>query len=352
VSTLAFCLSLTSMSYAQEGESGPTPAQVRTAAEAFDKGREAYKLEDYVEAAEQFERADNNAPSSAAIELAIRARDKAGELDRAASLASLAVNRHPDDANLQKITPDILDRATKQLFALTASCDSPCDLTVGGKIVHGGASASRILFVKPGKLTVRAGWSDNRSETKQIDAEAGGQGELTFAAPAAAPAGAPSEATPAAEATVESAATSEDTGVTVSSTGWSPVVFWVGTGVTAVLGGVTIWSGVDTISNPGTERVERECKGQGESCPLYQEGRDKQARTNILLGATAGVGIATIVVGAFFTDWSGGAKQAAVGSVGSGARGEERLATAGKPSWQVYPWASLDGGGLSATGRF
>src|SRR6478752_2224449 len=106
IPALALVLSVSSYAQAQSG-SEPTPAQVRVAAEAFDHGREAYKAEDYVEAAEQFEKADSNAPSPAALELAIRARDKAGELDRAATLLALALKRHPDDENLLKLAPDL-----------------------------------------------------------------------------------------------------------------------------------------------------------------------------------------------------------------------------------------------------
>src|SRR5688572_21713046 len=107
VSVLALVLGAPLGAQAQEAAAEPTPAQVRTAAEAFDRGREAYKAEEYVEAAEQFEKADNSAPSSAAIELAIRARDKAGQLDRAATLLALALKRHPGDTNLTKLATDL-----------------------------------------------------------------------------------------------------------------------------------------------------------------------------------------------------------------------------------------------------
>src|SRR5688500_480260 len=183
VSVLALVISAPLGAYAQEAAAEPTPAQVRVAAEAFDRGREAYKAEEYVEAAEQFEKADNNAPSSAAIELAIRARDKAGELDRAATLLALALKRHPDDENLQKLSGDILRRAGEELFELSDSCDQACDLTVAGKIVHGPPETQRTIYVAPGALTVRAGWSDNRSDSKQVQAEAGAKGEMAFVAP-------------------------------------------------------------------------------------------------------------------------------------------------------------------------
>jgi hypothetical protein len=39
-------------------------------------------------------------------------------------------------------------------------------------------------------------------------------------------------------------------------------------------------------------------------CPAYQEGLSAQLRTNIALGVTGGMALATAVVGIFFTQWS------------------------------------------------
>jgi len=341
ISVLALVLSAGSIAHAQDGSSEPTPAQVRVAAEAFDKGREAYKSEDFVEAAEQFEKADSNAPSPAALELAIRARDKAGELDRAATLMSLALRRHPGEEGLLKIASDLSKRASTTLFELSASCDPPCDLTVGGKIVHGGPETERLLYIKPGTLTVRAGWSDNRSDSKQVQAEAGGKGEVRFVAPATAASKSMSKE-PDEPAAVAPPVPINDQPVVDGgkSSGWSPTVFFVGAGLTAVLGGVTVWSGLDTVNNPGTERVKNECGTQGESCALYQEGLSKQRRTNVLIGVTGVVGIATVLVGVLATDWSG--KKSA----------QEKASLHLRPRVAVAPWASIDGGGLQAVGRF
>jgi tetratricopeptide (TPR) repeat protein len=336
---LALAISVGATAHAQTA-SEPTPAQVRAAAEAFDRGREAYKAEEFVEAAEQFERADGNAPSSAALELAIRARDKAGELDRAATLLALALKRHPTDDNLQKLSVDLLKRARDKLFELNTTCDVPCDVTVGGKLIHGAPDTQRTIYVQPGALTVRAGWSDNRNDSKQIQAEAGAQGEARFVAPTAPAAqGLASETTTDAPELAGPADGERDGGATGKAAGWSPVVFFVGAGITAVLGGVTVWSGIDTINNPGADRVKTECATQGEACELYQEGLSKQRRTNVLIGVTAGAGVATILVGVLATDWTGGKTR-----VESAARL--------KPGMNVSPWASLDGGGLQAVGRF
>ena len=343
VSVLAMVLGTSGLSYAQAAGAEPTPAQVRVAAEAFDKGREAYKAEEYVDAAEQFEKADSNAPSSAALELAVRARDKAGELDRAATLLALALKRHPDDENLQKLSPDILKRAAEKLFEVSATCDQACDLTVGGKIIHGAPDTQRTIYVTPGALTVRAGWSDNRSESKQLQAEAGGKGEVSFAAPATA------ASTSMAKEPTEQVAPepvtdpTTDQGPAKKSGGLPPAVVFVGAGLTAVAGGITIWSGLDTVNNPGADAVKKACAGRGESCPEYQEGLSKQKRTNVLIGVTAGLGAITLVIAAVATDWSGGK------SSESAPQGSAKLK---RRSLDVAPWASLDGGGLQAFGRF
>jgi hypothetical protein len=342
VSVISLVLSTTLIVRAEDAGAEPTPAQVRAAAEAFDRGREAYKAEEYVEAAEQFEKADNSAPSPAALELAIRARDKAGEIDRAATLLALALKRHPGESNLLKLATDLDKRVKAELYMLTANCDTPCDLTVGGKIVHGPPDTQRTLFVQPGTIVIRAGWADNRSDSKQVQAEKGGQGEVSFVTPAS-PEGeamAKEAVEPVAPPPIDPAAT-KDEGAVKKSGGWPPTIFFVGAGLTAVVGGITIWSGVDTVNNPGADKVKEECGDQGESCALYQEGLSKQRRTNILVGVTAGVGVATILVGIFATDWSGG-KSAAP------AEAAKRL----KPGVDVSPWASLDGGGLQAVGRF
>jgi hypothetical protein len=109
-----------------------------------------------------------------------------------------------------------------------------------------------------------------------------------------------------------------------------------------VAGGVTIWSGIDTVNNPGADAVKQGCVGQDESCALYQEGIGKQNRTNILIGVTAGLAAVTVVIGAFATNWGGG----------KAAPARQDTARRLGPSFDVAPWASIQGGGLQAFGRF
>jgi len=347
-SVAAFALVLHSAGFAHAAEeaSEPTPAQVRTAAEAFDRGREAYKTEDYVEAAEQFESADSNAPSAAALELAIRARDKAGQLDRAATLAALALARHPDDPNIQKIAPPIVERAKSELFALTLKCDEACDVTVGGKIAPGRRATDRTVFLLQGTYTVRAGWSGDRSLSKSVEASKGASGTLEFRAPEVVVASAPVVA----PVTPPPSDKPADDRAQSGSGKLPPAVFWVGVGLTAVMAGTTVWSGIDTQNNPGPDRVREACvpladgSHSSECDSLYNQGLDKQHRTNLLLGVSAGVGIATAVVGVFFTNWGGSKKSAS----------ESEAALQARPKgFSIQPWVSVgSGASVGALGRF
>lgn len=286
---------------AQSDVPEPTPEQVRLAAEAFDLGRQAYKDGRFTEAAEQFERADASAPSAAALALAIRSRDKSGDLDRAGTLASLALTRYPDDEDIAQIAPDVIARAGAALYELTVTCSEPCDLTDGTKVVHGRRATRRTLFLTAGTHELRAGFDGDRTASHSVDALEGASGSVDFAPPS--PAVEQPVETPPPPAPEPPAAKPEaDEGVRKRH-GLPPIVFWAGAGATAVAGGLTLWSGVDTVNNPGVAKVKALCAAGDEDCKYYKEGRSKQTRTNILLGVTGVLGVATGVVAAIAIDW-------------------------------------------------
>jgi hypothetical protein len=318
--------------YAQSAE--PTPAELRAAAEAFDRGREAYKEEKFAEAAEQFERADASAPSATALVLAIKARDKAGDLDRAGTLSALALERYPDDQEVQKIAPEVLGRAGADLFELHITCAEPCELADGTKIVHGAAAKRRMVFLSDGSHSIRAGFPDGRTQSKPIDATAGTSGQLAFEGPEADAPAPPTEPEPEAVAAPQPEPTKDEP---KKSGGLSPIVFYAGLGATAVAGGITIWSGIDTVNNPGVERVKAECAPNDQNCEAYKTGRAKQLRTNVLIGVTATLGVATGVLAAIGVDWGGS---------------KESTSEAAK-SLRVEPWVALgDGAAVGARGTF
>ena len=306
--------------------SEPTVDDIKAAEADFTRGREAYKAGEFVEAAEHFESADGHAPNDKVLELAISARDKAGNADRAATLAQLGLETYPNSERIKKVAAPLVDKGHAELLQVTVECDEPCTLLDGTRIVHGAPAVRRTIFLMPGDHAIRAGWSDERTMSQNVSGAAGESSAITFKAPpvpkkeaAAAPLG----------------AAGADPGVESSSSRvLSPLYFLIGAGATAVLGGVTIWSGIDAQNNPGPDAVRDACFNNQPSCnSLYNQGRDAQTRTNILIGATSVVGAATAVVGIFFTDWSG-KKQS------------ESSAT-------VVPWVSYASGpAAGAMGRF
>ncbi|HVW29375.1 MAG TPA: hypothetical protein VHC69_28610 [Polyangiaceae bacterium] len=303
----------------------PTVDDVKAAEADFDAGREAYKAGDYVEAAEHFESADGHAPNEKVLELAISARDKAGNKDRAATLAQLGLETYPNSERLKKIAAPLVDSAHAELLQITIECSEACSLLDGTRIVHGPPAERWIIFLTPGDHTIRAGWSGERTLSQNVTGNAGDTAQLTFTAPPVPKSGA---------ASAQASTNGADTGVRSSTRVLPPLYTYIGAGATAVLGGVTIWSGIDTLNNPGADKVRTACRNNQPSCDtLYNQGRDAQTRTNILIAATSVVGAATAVVGLFFTDWSGKKKT--------------------EESVSVVPWVSYDGGpAAGAMGRF
>ena len=88
--------------------------------------------------------------------------------------------------------------------------------------------------------------------------------------------------------------------------GLSPALFWIGASVTAVLGGVTVWSALDTKSK--NDEYESYSTGSGaeadQSRTFYDRAKSRQDRTNVFLAVTAAAGAGTAIIAAF-TDWGG-----------------------------------------------
>ena len=293
---LAAALAATPQLARAEGD----PAKLQAAAEEFDEGTKAFKRKEYEEAAAHFEAADRYAPSPAAIGNAIRARKSAKQLARAATLSQLALTRHPDDKALVDVARAIVAANEKSLQRVDVSCTPACALVLDGKVASGEVTTF-VLFLDPGSHNLVAGWSADRSRTVRLEASKGGADSVKLEVPPEPPKPVERREEPRPEPKPEAVAPPPPP----PPKPFDPWVTYAGAGATAVLLGVSIWSGLDTKSSPGTEKVRDACGNRRPDCDsLYDQGKSKELRTNVLFGATALVGVATGVVAAGFTNWS------------------------------------------------
>jgi hypothetical protein len=297
-------------------DKAPDAAQIRQAAEQFDAGVIAYKQKDFEGAASRFEAADAAVPGAKTLRQAIRARMEAGQGARAATLAAQALERYPGDDVTAKLAKDTIEKVAPLVQKLNISCASPCVLALGTRSVPGESNTRWVVFVDPGKITVGASFFGGASSAPQeITATAGKSSDFRFepeekkAAPKPVVAPIPAIDKPGAVVDTPPETHPDDT-VPKKSSGIHPAAFIVAGVATLGLGGVTIWSGLDAKNNPGVDVVKAKCVGLGETCPEYLEGRKKQTRTNIFIGATAGTAAITVVL-AILTNWHGNKKASA-----------------------------------------
>lgn len=91
-----------------------------------------------------------------------------------------------------------------------------------------------------------------------------------------------------------------------SSGGVSPTWFFVAGGTTLVLAGVTVWSGLDTLSAKNDLDDDRPELTLAEEQARIDDGHGKETRTNVLLVATGVGAVATAALGLFVVNWGKG----------------------------------------------
>ena len=223
-------------------------------------------MKDFENSAVHFENADRDAPSPEALQSAMRARKEAGQVARAATLGAWGVSRYPSDKPFGDYARQVLTEADKTLHRVAISCQPDCNVVVDNKVMPFPESANSTVYLEPGPHAVVAGWSNNRHRNSDINAVPGGNSKLVFNAASAdkptgeTPSGSPNPATGNAEPQADHGPEGEKKG------GLPPLVFYIGLGVTAVLGGVTTWSGIDTLNNPGSDNVKNCTPADSPAC--------------------------------------------------------------------------------------
>ena len=282
-------------------KSAPSAERIKSAAAEYDAGRRAFTDGKFEDAAVHFENAYHDAPNAQTLRNAIRARKQAGQLARAATLAIVAQQNYSDDEPTQQIVKETLAEAGPKLFKLSVSCDQDCGVAADGRVVSLEDAKRFSIFLQPGPHSVVVSWPGDRSKSLDVKAREGQALEQSFVAP---PMPVVQNPNPNIGGGTTTTLTEQP-----SNKPFGPAVFITLLSLTAISGGILVWSGIDTINNPGTQAVKDGCVGQGESCPLYQQGLQAQTRTNVLIGVTGGLGLLTFV-SVFLTQWSHPHKEA------------------------------------------
>jgi len=294
-------------SAAHADEVQPSAERIKAAAEEFDRGRRAYLAKDFEQAAGHFENAFRDAPSKETLRLAIRARRDAKQPARAATLAAVAQERYPSDAQTVQIAKETLAVTSPELSEYVVRCAAPCAIAADHRVVSQADALEHRIYLDPGAHELGVSFQQGGSLSRRVEAARGTSTPLAFEPPPPAP-------SPGASS-VEGEKPPPPPMEKAKEKPVGPAVFFIASGVTVAVGAATIVSGIATQNDPGPDAVRRECAGQGVSCPLYQAGQDAETRTNILLGATIGAAVVTGVLGLFFTQWSSSASSSTSASL-------------------------------------
>ncbi len=305
---------------------------VAAAANAFARAQKAELAGDHAAAAELYELADSLAPAPEALRSALKARKAAGDLPAAAVLAEALLRRHADEKRSKELADATIAEAKEKLMRYEVKCQPrACSVIIDGAAAGTEPKDAHVFYIEPGKHAISASFGSVQADAQTIQGEAGSEGSLTFDAPPEPER--PRNTAGGASSSAGAGATrdfSADAGLSRPSSGLPPWMFVTGAVVTVGLGAVTVWSGLDVLS------AHDDYKGDKRTEQTYQDGRDKEKRTNVLIGATAAAGVATAVL-AIFTDWGGSTSSTA-------AQNPHRLRT--QALW------TPGGGALNVEGRF
>jgi hypothetical protein len=263
---------------------------------AYDKGADAYNHGDYAVAVQELARADELAPNENVLRFALFAAERADSAILAMNLVERARARSMTAPVIEKLVA----RFAPTLASIRINCTSgaACTARVDGVAVPVG----RTLWVSPTPHAIEFR-TKGGLERRSIDPRAGTS--LLVA---------PDGRLPLVE--------TEDTSASqppppeeqqpARHSGPSPVWFWLGAGVTAVLGGAATASAFDTIGKHDDFIAHR-------TNARADEGQDAQMRTNILIAGTLASAAITAALGLFVVRWGGAPPPSVAGGTRSSA---------------------------------
>jgi hypothetical protein len=291
----------------------------QAAKEAYDRGLAAHDRGDLSRAAEEFARADALAPSTVALQAALDAAIDADDPVIGAELLERSKREPAPAPALAKLVAAARNKFAGRTGTIRVVC--PTGATCLAKVDDRAVTVGAPTVVRTGQRTVVL-QVDGEAQTKLIVVESGKSVDVAPSArPAAEP---PPPLSPKAHVEAEPVPRK-----------LPPIVFYVGVGGTLVLAGATAFFALDTRSKHDSFENAGCPVGNFAPCEdLKEQGEDSRRAANIGFIATPLVAVATIVIGAAFTDW--------------GPRVLARMGQAGKPIVAIQP----NGGRFGWEARF
>jgi hypothetical protein len=275
------------------------PTTDAQAHQAYERGTAAYRRRDYATAAREYAAADALSPNPTALQAAIDATIQGDDPVLGLQLLERARGAPRTSALLSTMLVAEKKFAHRTGRIAIACPAQPCLATVDGAAIDpsqptlvrvgahtvmiesGGSTTTRTLTVAPDEtetMTASSASSSSSSTPPPAPAPSPSTSAPPPTLPSPAPASPPAPAPPPADAT-----------------GLSPVWLFATLGATAIAGGFTIASGIDT-SNKSSAFSSAHC---GAPAPpagcdqVSQDGQSAQTRTNVLIGVTAALGLAS-----------------------------------------------------------
>jgi hypothetical protein len=306
----------------------PSTASAQTAGsdkarakEAYDRGVEAHKRGDFSKAAREFAEADAIAPSNVALQAALDAAVDADDPALGSELLERS-KRGPVSGTLAQSVAAAKQKLAGRAGRVRVECPSgsKCSATIDGATID----TKRPAWARTGPHTVIVN-VDGDPQSKVVDVKAdqtvdvvgtAKSKEAPLPVPTAVPMttpSAPPEAPPKAAAAPPATATATPPSREAPASAGArsgaklpPLVFFVGLGATVVAGAAATYFMLDTKSKHD-DFVSNGCEAAPQSgcTALKDDGESAQTIANIGIGATALFAVATIVIGAAFTDWRG-----------------------------------------------
>ena len=291
------------------GENGPNAAEpgIDRARAAYGRGVRAHAAGDHAAAARAFAEADALAPTAASLEAALESAMKGDDAVLGAELVERADGRAPD-AGLRTTLEAARRRFAGRTGKIRIDCagEARCLAAVDGAA----ADARKPIFVGAGPHAVVVQRGGERLE-RLVDVKA--DQIVVVAASADAGANAGANGTAGANASAEAGANAGANGSAAGepphgiARGW----FYLGLGITAVLGGATVISGLDAVAKHNQFKSDGCTNGGSGPVPVgcadhATSGTRATTRTNVLLGATAVLAVTTVTIGIFAVRWKNG----------------------------------------------